>query len=204
MMKRPGILISICALFFCAITTERADDIPKRLTFDRYSSMLNQSPFAVATAVAVPAATPNFAKDLYVANAARTADGDLVTIMSGGDKNLKEYLSTKQPNEHGYSISNIEWSDRPGATKVTISKDGQFATLAFNQALMKEGPGMPAQGVPNAIVQPSMPQPMPPPAIPRPNPQGIPTPIPHQRGLIPRTPNSYQPPSPPNVNSPEQ
>jgi len=38
----------------------------------------------------------------------------------------------------GYSIAQIEWSEDVGKTKVTISKDGQFATLTFNQALLSK------------------------------------------------------------------
>ena len=166
------------------------DDIPKRPPFDRYSAMMSKSPFAVATAVAAPAATPNFAKDLYVANAARLPDGDMVTIQSAIDRNLKEYLTTKGPNEHGYAVSNIEWSDKPGQTKVTISKDGQFAALAFNQALMATAPsaGAPSQGI-IAPGQPPVPAPVYVPPKP-PNAVGLPTPPPHTRGLIQRNPNA--------------
>jgi hypothetical protein len=106
----------------------RADDIlPPRFNFDRYTRMLDHSPFAVATAVALPEATPEFAKDLYVANAARLSDGDMATIMSSSDQNFKKYLTTKEPMD-GYSISSIEWSEKVGETKVTISKDGKFAS----------------------------------------------------------------------------
>ena len=119
-----------------------ADDVPKAYTFARYQGMMDRSPFAVATAVAAPAATPNFAKDLYVANAARSNDGDFVTIASSADKSFKKYLTTTRP-EDGYTITNIEWSEKMGATKVTISKDGQTATLAFNEALLKTN-GLPA------------------------------------------------------------
>src|SRR5690242_16565750 len=94
--------------------------VPKRTEFNRYQAMLDHSPFAVATAAALPAATPSFAKDLYIANAARSPEGDLVTLASASDKNFKEYLNTKEPNMHGYSIANIEWSEHVGATKVTI------------------------------------------------------------------------------------
>src|ERR687887_2899328 len=99
--------------------------------------MVENSPFAIATAVAAPAATPDFAKDLYVANAAHSPDGDLVTIASTSDHNFKKYLNTKASVD-GYSIANIEWSDKVGGTKVTISKDGNFATLTFNQALLSQ------------------------------------------------------------------
>src|SRR5881275_1086742 len=117
--------------------TQAEDVLPPKYNFDRYSKMMDQSPFAVATAVAAPAATPDFAKDLYIANAARSQDGDLVTIASTGDHNFKKYLTTKEPMD-GYSISSIEWSDKVGQTKVTISKDGNFATLTFNQALLSQ------------------------------------------------------------------
>jgi hypothetical protein len=176
----------------------RADDLPRRQNFERYAAMLNKSPFAVATAVAVPVATPNFARDLYVANTARIPGEDLVTIMSSSDKGTKEYLSTKGPNEHGYSIANIEWSDKPGATKVTISKDGQFATLTFNQALMVSAAPPPGQ----------MPQPPAPApgvaAVPAPVPNYVPPkpanvpgyPSPHVRGMIQRNPNAAPRPRP--------
>src|SRR6266550_7268962 len=129
-------LMSIVA-GFSAMSGKADDNIPPRFNFDRYSAMVDHSPFAIATAVALPAATPDFAKDLYVANAARSPEGDMVTIASSSDQNFKKYLTTREPVD-GYSIASIEWSDRVGATKVTISKDGNFATLSFNQALLSK------------------------------------------------------------------
>jgi hypothetical protein len=185
-----------------------ADDIPKQFTFARYQAMLDRSPFAVATAVAAPAAAPNFAKDLYVANAARSKDGDMVTIASSADKNFKKYLTTNAP-EDGYSITNIEWSDKIGATKVTISKDGQAATLSFNEALLKQSIAsggqmqQPQQQVQERQIQPqpivpqpgaavapagvNMPKPMPVPSLP--------TPTSRVRGVIPRNPAQQQTPA---------
>jgi hypothetical protein len=180
-----------------------ADDVPKAYTFARYQGMMDRSPFAVATAVAAPAATPNFAKDLYVANAAHSKDGDFVTIASSADKSFKKYLTTTKP-EDGYSITSIEWSEKMGATKVTISKDGQTATLAFNEALLKTTAAagqMPPQQMPQQQVQ------VPPPIVPQPNavapqqpnviqqqrpapiPQ-LPTPPPRVRGVIPKNPSA--------------
>jgi hypothetical protein len=194
-MKRAQILMSIFALL-CPVLTQRADDIPKRFNFDRYSAMLNRSPFAVATAVALPVAA-DFAKDLYVANAARSPEGDMVTVASTADTNFKEYLTTKGPVD-GYGIASIEWSDRVGATKVTISKDGKFATIGFNEALLA------AQPVPN--VQPILPPPganVPPRLKPAPIPT-LPTPPPHRRGVIQRNPPAnpapnVAPPVPPGT-----
>jgi len=141
--------------------------LPPQFNFERYSKMVDKSPFAIATAVAAPAATPDFAKDLYIANAARSSDGDMVTLASTSDHNFKKYLTTKEPVD-GYSLASIEWSDKVGETKVTIGKDGNFATITFNQALL-------SQGAPNAApafraVTPPMP------SVPMPNPGSAPNP----------------------------
>src|SRR5207248_10218933 len=123
-MKYSLTLISAATLLG-AIGAQAEDVLPPRFAYDRYSKMVDNSPFAVATAVAAPAATPDFAKDLYVANAARSPDGDLVTLASTSDHNFKKYLTTKTPVD-AYSIANIECLDRVGATKPTITKDGSF------------------------------------------------------------------------------
>jgi hypothetical protein len=194
-MKYSLTLISAATLL-TVICAQAEDVLPPRFAYDRYSKMVDNSPFAIATAVAAPAATPDFAKDLYVANAARSPDGDLVTLASTSDHNFKKYLTTKAPVD-GYSIANIEWSERVGATKVTISKDGNFATITFNQALLQ-------QSAPNAALASRMLTP-PAPNIPIPNvasklPAGLPPEMqklvpptrelrsPHSRGLIQRNP----------------
>jgi hypothetical protein len=192
-----------------------ADDVPKPYTFARYQAMMDRSPFAVATAVAAPAATPNLAKDLYVANAAHSKDGDFVTIASSADKNFKKYLSTSGADD-GYTIANIEWSDKVGATKVTISKDGQSATLTFNEALLKPSaatgqvPPIQQQAVqpppivpapPNVVPQQpnyqqqNIPQQNIPQQRPAPVPQ-LPTPPPRVRGVIPKNPAAVVTPTP--------
>jgi hypothetical protein len=133
--------LSLAVLSSLAVTGAlpgSADDVlPPRFNFDRYTPMLNHSPFAVATAAALPAAAPDFARDLYIANAARSSEGDMVTIRSSSDQNFKKYLTTREPVD-GYSIAQIDWSEDVGKTTVTISMDGKFATLAFNQALLSQ------------------------------------------------------------------
>src|SRR5436190_8608640 len=158
-------LISIFTLFG-AITGQADDVLPPRFNFDRYSAMVDHSPFAIATAVALPSATPDFAKDLYIANAARSPEGDMVTIASSSDHNFKKYLTTREPVD-GYSIANIEWSEKVGATKVTISKDGNFATVTFNQALLSQP--APNTGVASRTFTP--------PAPPVTNPGSVPNPV---------------------------
>jgi hypothetical protein len=188
-------------------TYSQAEDVlPPQYNFDRYSKMVDQSPFAVATAVAAPAATPDFAKDLYIANAAKSQDGDLVTIASTSDHNFKKYLTTKEPVD-GYSIANIEWSDKVGGTKVTISKDGNFATLTFNQALLSQvspGGGVGARPLPahpavvtNPAVMPNIHTPKFPANVPPELQQLIPqrdSIQPRSRGMIQRSPRTSRGP----------
>jgi hypothetical protein len=194
---------------------QAADEVPKPFNFDRYQAMLDRSPFAVATAVVAPVAPPNFAKDLYIANAAHSADGDMVTIASNADKNFKKYPTTSIPDD-GYSITSIEWSDKVGATRVTISKDGQVATLTFNEALLRaplasggaapnpnpqkeaamQAQAPPQPVVPGVILPPTAQKPAPVPMLP--------TPPPRVRGVIPRNPapNAANPATP-NAADPE-
>ena len=214
MMMRPNTIARAAAALLLAASTNSfaADDIPKATQFARYEAMMNRSPFAVATAVAPPVVAPNFAKDLYIANAARSPDGDLVTIASSTDKNFKKYLTTREPVD-GFSISNIEWSDKVGETKVTIAKDGQFATLTFNQALLSapiasvqpqpqpQQPtvqAQPAQPLPAGAMTPTagFGQPVPnQPIKPAPIPM-LPTPPPRTRTIIQRNPSAPPPPTP--------
>ena len=185
-MKMKKILsacfVAIGALMF--LNAVIADDLPKALSFARYEPILNHSPFAVATAAAAPT-TADFARDLFIANAAHSPDGDWVALASSTDNNFRKYLTTKQGMD-GYTLSNIEWSGRVGETKVTVSKDGQFATLSFNQALLSQPlPRSAAASNPaNLGVGADMPvnriRPAPIPMLP--------TPQPRVRGVIPRNP----------------
>src|SRR5215831_18861956 len=205
-MKYSSTLTLMLALLG-VVHTQAEEVLPSQFNFERYSKMVDHSPFAVATEVAAPAATPDFAKDLYIANAARSPDGDMVTLASTSDHNFKKYLTTREPVD-GYSIANIEWSDKVGATKVTISKDGNFATITFNQALLSQG-GQNAGGLPRTLMPPALPAPnlvnpnpalskLPPGAPPELQqliPTGKDVPRPHSRGLIQRNPRTSRAPS---------
>ena len=193
-------IFPLLLLFGLAMMARGDDALPKTAPFSHYAPMVKRSPFAVATATAPLGGKPDFAKDLYVANAAHSTDGDFVTIASTTDKNLKEYLNTREVVD-GYSISNIQWSDQVGETKVTITKDGQFATLTFNEALLSQAiqnpvgqiPQTPQQGIPGRPTSnPQMPNSQMPIQRPMPVPQ-IPTPPPHVRPVIRRGATPQQP-----------
>jgi hypothetical protein len=185
---KASLLVAISIMPVAALAD---DPLPKRPDFNRYKAMLDRSPFAVAT-VAVSTATPDFAKDLFVANAARSGEGGFVTLTSATDRNFKEYLTTKGPNEHGWGISDIQWSDQIGQTKVTITKDSKYATLTFNQALLSQAAQSSIQLQTNAVQPPIFPPGMP--ALPQPYQKPAP---------IPSLPPSYQQPRP-NLPQPGQ
>jgi hypothetical protein len=208
---KTSLVIVICLLPVMALAD---DPLPKRPDFNHYKAMLDRSPFAVAT-VAVSTATPDFAKDLYVANDARSDDGAFVTLASATDKNFKEYLTTKGANEHGWGISDIQWSDQIGQTKVTITKDGKYATLTFNQALLSQtsnqlqANAMQAQLFPPGMAVPPQPyvKPAPIPSLPPSFQQPIRPIVPqpgqiHQRGVIQRNPTPIPTPIVPIPNVP--
>ncbi len=192
MMSTRFLLPLLLTGSWLTLTTARADDaIPQPEPFARYEPMLKHSPFAVATAAAPVGATPDFAKELYVANAGHSKDGDFVTIASTTNRDLKLYLTTKNAVD-GYSVPNIQWSDRVGETKVTIAKGGQTATLGFNEAVLSQAiqnvapqivrPPTGVPGTPNFNPNPNVPMPIPHPmAVPT-----IPTPPPYTRPVIRR------------------
>src|SRR5881227_426358 len=189
-----SITFAAVVLLLGAIRSRAEEVLPPHFNFERYTKMVDHSPFAVATSVAAPAATPDFAKDLYIANAARSPDGDMVTLASTSDHNFKKYLTTREPVD-GYGIANIEWSDKVGATKVTISKDGNFATLTFNQALLSQsvpGGGTAARG----LVAPPVPNPGNPgqhsPKLPANVPPELQQLIPSRESMQPRTRGTIQ------------
>ena len=203
---KHSITFAAVVLLLGAIRSQAEEVLPPHFNFERYTKMVDHSPFAVATSVGAPAATPDFAKDLYIANAARSPDGDMVTLASTSDHNFKKYLTTREPVD-GYGIANIEWSDKVGATKVTISKDGNFATITFNQALLSQG-AQNAGGLARAFAPPPLaPNPVNPnpalsklpPGAPPELQQLIPTgkdvPRPHSRGMIQRNPRTSKAPS---------
>ncbi|MEO5717346.1 MAG: hypothetical protein ABIR29_02110, partial [Chthoniobacterales bacterium] len=79
-MNANRILPAIAGMLLCLTTVGWAkDDLPTTQKFARYQPMVKRSPFAVATANAPAPSAPDFAKDLYVANAAHSTEGDFVT-----------------------------------------------------------------------------------------------------------------------------
>jgi hypothetical protein len=102
--------ITLTTVLLGTATAIATDVGPKRTDFSRYQAMLDHSPFAVATAATLPAATPSFApNDLYIADVVHSPEGDRITLRSVSDKNFEEVVSTRGPNKHGYSIKDFKF-----------------------------------------------------------------------------------------------
>jgi hypothetical protein len=96
---KTSLLIAVTAM---PLITLAADPLPKRPHFDHYLALLAHSPFALATIV--PTATQDLPEDLYLTSAICSEDGAVVTLASATDRNFKEVVSSKAPNEHGFVI----------------------------------------------------------------------------------------------------
>jgi len=123
----------------------------------RYSQMSLRSPFAVATAAAAPAATPGFATQLYIDGVWRVGDSDFVAIKSRDpDQQNVIVLEVGIANADGLKADRVKWSDEMGKSTVDVSKDGEKATLAFDEANIKSAPAAPFPGAVGARL-PSLP-----------------------------------------------
>ncbi len=136
-----------------------AGPLPTPFAEARYGKMSAKSPFGVATAVSSPtaAATPGFAADLYVDGVAHVGAVDYVAIKSRDpDKHDSLFLQVGDVSPDGLKVEGVEWSDQMGRSKVDVSKNGEKATLQFDQAQIVKGadagggmlPGQPGIPVP--------------------------------------------------------
>jgi hypothetical protein len=85
MMMRRSSLIFAFALAFAARSLGAAD-LPQRLNFERYESLVNFIPFVAPTSAS---AAPIRAGDLYIMHFAQSPEGDHITLGSKTDRNFK-------------------------------------------------------------------------------------------------------------------
>jgi len=128
-----------------AVARGGENPIPASPPADRYAGMSRHSPFALATAApVVPPAGPSFAANWYIAGIARDGDTDFVTIKSR-DATIQFSLRGKEAHqEQGVVLDQINWSDEPLKSTVSIRKGNELALLQFNEAIV-HGPTGPAQ-----------------------------------------------------------
>ena len=152
-MKRnvPGLLGVGCAvmgLMGWAAWAETAQPLPTPFPEVRYQQMSAKSPFAVATAAAADAnaaPTPGFAAQLYIDGVAHVGDRDFVAIKTRNPEDGKPavvVVESGTTTEDGIKVERVEWSPEMGKTTVDVSKDGEKATLAFDEQTVKSAPAV--------------------------------------------------------------
>jgi hypothetical protein len=111
----------------------------------RYQQLIAKSPFAVPTVTAAaPAATPDFAMQLYVQGVAHMGAKDFVAIKSRDlNKPVTLFVAVGDSTSDGMRVDGIRWSDVSGKSTVDVSKAGEKATLEFDEATLKSAPGSP-------------------------------------------------------------
>jgi hypothetical protein len=156
-MKMPQLLLlATLAVAGRAAAVESA--IPDPFPAERYTAMLEKSPFALATPPAPPPAAPvkGFASDWYVSGLGQYEEKDFVSIKSRDLATSFSLYGTEEAN--GVTLVGVEWSNERGKSTVTIKKDSEIARLEFNQADVLPPaapmPGAPGVGQAGAQVRP--------------------------------------------------
>ena len=188
--------------------------LPAAHPASRYDTMLERSPFALATPVVAP--PPPVASEFsqwYVSGLGRWEDKDFVSIKSR-DLGTNFSLYGNEPHsENGVQLVSVEWSNERGKSTVTIKKGSEFGKLEFNQAEVAtpaaapqpgNRPGMPPQrpgGVQPGGNAPVTNMPVTGGGIAQPRPGGPGAPLNQPRVAIPR-PTNAPIPAPPTTISP--
>lgn len=138
--------------------------IPQPLPADRYNKLLEDSPFAVATAPA-PVEKPEepWAANLFlgIAGQVPTPTGqkeDFVVIRRKGDMSGDFSLTPSEEGPDGIRLVRIEWAEDPLLTKAVLKKGDKEATVPRNEADFTQSSApaapQPRSGQPGAAANP--------------------------------------------------
>jgi len=144
-LSRAGLLALASSLIGLGVRAGTPQPLPTPFPEARYQQMTARSPFAVASAdaAAKAAPTPGFAAQLYVAGVAHVGTTDYVAIKTRSPEEGKPpvvLLEAGKPNPDGLKVERVVWSDVMGKSTVDVSKGGETATLAFDEAAIKSPP----------------------------------------------------------------
>ncbi|MGA3170392.1 MAG: hypothetical protein ABSE62_05210 [Chthoniobacteraceae bacterium] len=130
---------SIAGLLCLAAHADSAHPLPTPFPAARYQRMSIRSPFAVATAAApVGAPAPGFASQLYVDGVAVIGEKDYVAIKSRDTDKPAIFLEVGESTQDGMKVESIRWSDQTGRSTVDVSKNGEKATLEFDETTIQK------------------------------------------------------------------
>ena len=169
-MNSPRFLLSGFLFATSALAVESVLPVP--FPAERYASIVEKSPFSLATPPAPPPAeqAKGFASDYYVTGLATVDQKDFVSIKSR-DLSTNFSLFGNEPNGDGIALVSVDWSKERGKSTVTIKKGTEFAKLEFNQAELQSvaapmvpgqpgRPMLPGQPGIRPVVQPQQPMPV--------------------------------------------
>jgi hypothetical protein len=132
----------ILSAVISALPVMAAQDPQPSFPTSRYDKMLEESPFALATPVAPPAAPKDsFTKDWVLEALSKNRDEqgverDWVSIRSR-DQTQRFQLYGNDPNAEGVSIASVERSPQTGKSKVTLKKGNEFGVVEYDQMLIE-------------------------------------------------------------------
>lgn len=134
-----------------AVTTP----VPERFEFSRFAGLLENSPFAVATAApALEVPKENFATNWTISSMWQDSAPDggkrwTVNILSR-DLQTRMTVRGEEANEQGVAIVSVEERDHPTKAVVTLKKEGEVGTVQFDQARIAAAPPPPPPPMPAA------------------------------------------------------
>jgi hypothetical protein len=142
-------------LFLAVAVSGHANEtaVPTSYPAERYASMREKSPFALATPAAAPAAPKQapFTQNLVLGGLGVVLDqGEEKIWASIKDRDKKEQfdLYGNQPNTDGISIASVEKSAVSAKTKVMLRKGDEYGTVEYDAAAFApaaaEQPAVPA------------------------------------------------------------
>lgn len=152
-MKIPLAFAVVAPLAFSS--AEQAT-LPEAFPPSRYEKLLEESPFAVATAAA-PVAKPedpwaaNLSLGLAVKKMIDGQEKDWAVIKMRSDPTGDFTLTGSEPGPENIQLVKIEWSDDPAKIKAVVRKGDKEATLERNQADFAPPPPPPTPNKPGAI-----------------------------------------------------
>lgn len=139
--------------------------VPERFDFSRFAGLLENSPFAVATAApAVEVPKENFATNWTISSMWQDSAPDggkrwTVNILSR-DLQTRMTVRGEEANEQGVSIVSVEERDHPTKAVVTLKKEGEVGTVQFDQARIAAAPPPPPPPVPASKTTAKVPAPV--------------------------------------------
>lgn len=150
------------ALLLAVATAAPAEEeaIPSSYPAERYASMRQKSPFALATPVVAPVPKQaSFTQDLVIDGfSTMVVDGEDLPWVSIKDRDKREQFTLwgNEPNAEGISIASVEQSPSMEKTTVMLKKGDEFGSVKYDPAALAAPPPM-AQGhpgQPNALNRP--------------------------------------------------